>query len=372
MAGRDWASLPADLLKEISGHLSSEADHLHIHQVCAHWRASTSLAGCRRPWIVGSRPSSWSEAYPAGFISMWLLDGVRRVPGFPNAPAGVPFCCGMPRGWLALSDHEKSPTRLVLWEPSSGAEVSLPAPPPRILQVFLAEDPLASPHWMAVVTTTTTQGLFFWRPGDESWSPMATMAGGNNNHHHPYRYPNHDNSGRVDSVAFHDGKMFVTEDWGRLDVYDLNLGTSSPPNFVARFPLYCCMAHVVACDGDLLLVLLDSSECPSSAGVYRPELDWAAGRLELGARVTDLGGYSLFVGRGDTLALPADDFLCIKRNHVYFLPRQQSRLHWVDKFDLECGTVKKYQCPQKHHKPGDELWPYSWFCLKRPFFKRGG
>ncbi|OEL28413.1 hypothetical protein BAE44_0010567 [Dichanthelium oligosanthes] len=52
----------------------------------------------------------------AGTHSLWLLDGVRRVEGLPAPPSGVPWCCGMPRAWLALSDHEESPTRLVLWE----------------------------------------------------------------------------------------------------------------------------------------------------------------------------------------------------------------------------------------------------------------
>jgi hypothetical protein len=33
MAAAGWSSLPADLLKEVSGRLSSDADLLHIHQV---------------------------------------------------------------------------------------------------------------------------------------------------------------------------------------------------------------------------------------------------------------------------------------------------------------------------------------------------
>ncbi|CAL4995760.1 unnamed protein product [Urochloa decumbens] len=50
--GSGWPSLHVDLLEQISGHLSTEADHLHIHQVCAHWRASTSPPAAFRPWIL--------------------------------------------------------------------------------------------------------------------------------------------------------------------------------------------------------------------------------------------------------------------------------------------------------------------------------
>ncbi|CAN6172803.1 unnamed protein product [Urochloa humidicola] len=41
LAGGGWSSLSADLLREISGRLSSDADHLHIHQVQGATRQKT-------------------------------------------------------------------------------------------------------------------------------------------------------------------------------------------------------------------------------------------------------------------------------------------------------------------------------------------
>ncbi|KAJ1272652.1 hypothetical protein BS78_06G219700 [Paspalum vaginatum] len=281
---------------------------------------------------------------------MWHVEGEQRVRGFPDPPAGVPWCCGMSRGWLALSDHEKSPTRLLLWDPSSGAEV------------FLAEDPLASPHWMALATLEGSGSLLFWRPG---------------------------NNPSVDNIAFHDGKMFFNGSRDRLLVYDLNLGTTSPPTFVRELCLDAAVAgpsvqrhgyhyvRAVACNGDLLVVVLDATWSPCLAEVYMPAADWApaAGqrrrsRLQLCDKVTDLGGYSLFIGRGDTLALRADDVLGIKGNHVYVLPQQPHNFHWLFTFDLASGVSKGYLCEDKHRGAGNYLWPYSWFCLKTPFFNK--
>uniref|UniRef100_A0A0E0LL00 Uncharacterized protein n=1 Tax=Oryza punctata TaxID=4537 RepID=A0A0E0LL00_ORYPU len=53
--------------------------------------------------------------------SFWLPHGGgnQRIPCFGDAPAGLPYCCGTPHGWLALADAPHSLTRLILWEPVS-------------------------------------------------------------------------------------------------------------------------------------------------------------------------------------------------------------------------------------------------------------
>ncbi|CAO2140750.1 unnamed protein product [Urochloa humidicola] len=156
-AGSGWSSLPGDLLEQISGHLCTEADHLHVHQVCAHWRASTSPPAAFRPSILARRPLPVGRSPPPAlpayhYYSVWLP---RRHPqrevDLGAQPAGLPFCLGASRGWLALADGIHSPTRLVLWDPASGAEVRLP-PLADVIQIFLSADPLASPDWMAVAS----------------------------------------------------------------------------------------------------------------------------------------------------------------------------------------------------------------------------
>ncbi|KAF7073404.1 hypothetical protein CFC21_078397 [Triticum aestivum] len=195
MAG--WTSIPAELLAEISGRLPGNADRIHIHQVCSHWRASTSRLAACRPWIVAGR-EPWSLVGPVGEHSFWLPLGGRRV--YLSTPAGLPYCCGTPLGWLALMDNLQSPTRFVLREPLSEAEIFLPCFP-AVVQVFLSGDPLTSPDWMAIAsqklyTTGTCMGqtLFFWRPGDAAWTMQLER-------------PN----GRIDSAAFHQGKFYFTE-----------------------------------------------------------------------------------------------------------------------------------------------------------------
>ncbi|RLM55547.1 hypothetical protein C2845_PM10G04590 [Panicum miliaceum] len=87
----------SSMMTEISRRLSSDADHLYIHQVCTHWRASTSpLAACR-PWVVAGHARR-SGLIPTGDYSLRLpRRGAQRMEvGAP--PAGFPYCCGTSRG----------------------------------------------------------------------------------------------------------------------------------------------------------------------------------------------------------------------------------------------------------------------------------
>uniref|UniRef100_A0A0E0M9T3 KIB1-4 beta-propeller domain-containing protein n=1 Tax=Oryza punctata TaxID=4537 RepID=A0A0E0M9T3_ORYPU len=395
MAESGWQWLLPELLEEIAGRLVTEADHVHMHQVCAHWRASTALpSATRRPWLVAAiRP--WRRTSPVGAYSVWHLDGVGRVDlQGASPPAGVPRCCGMPRGWLALTDDDELPTRLVLWDPTSGAEIELP-PLRSVLQVFLSGDPLSSPaaaeqqQWMAlasqqIVPRANLQKTYFWRPGDASWSLMTP--------------PNPDYcTSRIESVAFHDGKLIFV-DWQQLlVVYDLNIigaGTTPPaPAFFREVhlrhqaqrlcrcerPHTAQAVHAVECNGDLLLVVLwQIIGHPFFAEVYKPPAaEWTAERrqrwlLEFGERVTDLGGYSLFLGRGDGFAVHAQDFPLIRGNCVYYARHDHlCKTHWVEIFDLESDVLQRIPCPPQYHMEEgiSSCWPYSWFCLKRPFLK---
>ncbi|TKW19873.1 hypothetical protein SEVIR_4G047704v4 [Setaria viridis] len=190
MVGVGWSSLSADLLEEISGRLSSDADHLHIHQVCTHWRASTSPLAARRPWVVAGRAGS--GILPIGDYSLRLpLDGAQRV-DVGALPTGLPYCCGLSRGWLVLVDHYRYPTRLVLWEPLSNTEISLPCLE-NITLVVLSGDSLTSlSDWVAIagqVQGVTRQKTVFWRPGDATWTIL-----------------NDQETFEIDTVMFHEGK----------------------------------------------------------------------------------------------------------------------------------------------------------------------
>ncbi|TVU31942.1 hypothetical protein EJB05_23654, partial [Eragrostis curvula] len=376
MTGGGWSSLPIDLLKVVSVRLTSECDLIHMRQVCTLWRASTSVpvAPCR-PWVVASR----SKAMRAGLLgeySLWVPRGHERVQ--LTSPPGLPYCCGTPRGWLALADDEQTPRRLVLWEPCSGTEIQLP-PLARVVQVFLSADPLtSSSSWMTVATQLRNERdhhIFFWRPGvDAAWVAAAEVYTGE----------------RLHSVAFLGGKMYCVDFAKRFAVYDLNLRTtaSSPPVLVQRMYaapllnyLLCSLrcgsnkvhgtraAHFVTCNGELLLVVLFYDRHPSFAEIYKPDL--TPGRqLELGERVTDLGDFSLFLGRGDAFALSAQEFPGIKRNCVYYVVHYINidRKHWVVVFDLESNVLEEFPFLQAHKEdPTKELnWPCSWFCPDRP------
>ncbi|XBJ24322.1 hypothetical protein VPH35_002232 [Triticum aestivum] len=346
-----WSSLPADILNEISGRLNTDADQLHAHQVCAHWRASISPPAAYRPWVVAARQAP-DGLSPVGEYSLQLPRGVPGV-DFKAAPPGLPYCCGTPRGWFALADDVRSPTRLVMWEPHSGTEIPLPCLSP-VVQVFLSSDPLESSHWMAVATKhrwPEAHILFFWRPGDAAWSGPGTPPG-----------------------AFHAGNIYCIDGMSNVSIYDLKLGTASPPVLLRCFGMRPNQAseswetrkywkdsvravHVVACRGELLLVLLFHGRRPSLMEVYRPAWTPAEWPFRVGERVTDLGDYALFLGCGDAVALSAKEYPAIRGNSA------------LNVYDLGTGDVDDIPYPAVH-KQENGCWPYSWFCPRRPFLKK--
>nr|TKV95292.1 hypothetical protein SEVIR_9G353800v2 [Setaria viridis] len=328
MAGGGWSSLPADFLRLVSSRLTSADDVLHV----------------RQPIRVG----------PLGDCSLWLPAGLKRVQ--LATPPGLPYCCGTPRGWLALADDERSPTRLVLWEPRSGAEIPLP-PLACVVQVFISAEPLASSSssWLAVATQVRSEfhrDILFWRPGDRAWSAAADR-----------------------------GKMYCMDYSKRLAIYGLNLGTNSPPmllqsmHAVSLLNMLCnrrCgkklhgtrAAHFVSCNDELLLVVLFNNGHPS----------FAEPPLEFGERLEDLGGYSLFLGRGDAFALSPQEFPAIKRNCIYYAVHflNVQIKDWVFVFNLESDVLEEFPFPTEHKEdPANTWWPVSWFCPKRPIFRSG-
>ncbi|RLN32934.1 hypothetical protein C2845_PM03G22350 [Panicum miliaceum] len=382
--GSGWSSLPGDLLEQISGYLSTDADHLRIHQVCAHWRACTSSPTALRPWILALRTDRSRPPPPARYHSVWLPRAhLPREVDIGAPPAGLPYFLGATRGWLALADDARSPTRLALWDPASGAEVRLP-PLAGVIRVFLSADPLASPDWMAVASQRYdyddmgAQKPFFWRPGDAAWSVLCDRP-----------------TTGVGTLAFHRGRVYCL-DWRQvLVVCDPNLGPaavqtrdiSGHMNRICGCPRSHRVrgAHMVSCAGDLLLVVLRDGigrrHSSSFAEIYR--LGPAPGpgrRLEIGDRVTDLGDHSLFIVRGESLALSAREFPAIKRNRVYGVAvdgNYYSRSHgrklpdWAFVFDLGSDTLEEIPYPGEHIRDDGSDWQaLSWLCPRGPFKKQ--
>lgn len=377
MAG-GWISLPAELLREVSDRLPADGDQIRIRQVCSHWRASTApLAACR-PWVVAAHArhrDPFTAVNPVGEHSLWLpRGGVPRIDS--RHPPDLPYCCGMPRGWLALADDLRSPTRLILWEPLSKAQIPLPTLT-NVAQVFLSGDPLASPSpspadWMAIASqvvrgTDLGQRLFFWRPGDVAWTRQL-------------EYPN----GRIEGAAFHQGRFYISTMMMTLVIFDLQ---QHPPRRLRRLCLYTPLQarypgpcgfpglprpHVVACNNQMLLVMVyrtGPGRAIVVAEVHCP--DWDADRLDLrGEKLTDLGDYSLFLGRGDTLALSAKDFPSIRRNCVYFVEHDAyEHEQWLVVFDLGSNALERIPHPHEGGSKTSGWLGFSWFCPRRPFLE---
>uniref|UniRef100_A0A0E0IV41 KIB1-4 beta-propeller domain-containing protein n=1 Tax=Oryza nivara TaxID=4536 RepID=A0A0E0IV41_ORYNI len=288
MAESGWQWLLPELLEEIAGRLVTEADHVHVHQVCAHWRASTALpSATRRPWLVAViRP--WRRMSPVGAYSVWHLDGVGHVDlRGASPPAGVPRCCGMPRGWLALTDDDELPTRAA---GALGSHLRSGGRAPAA--VFLSGDPLSSPppqQWMALASQQNV--------------PRADSQ----------------KTGRV--VVPHDAAeaelLHLQDRERRLPRREADLRRLAAAPRRLRPQLHRRRDDAAGAAGVQVQWL------PSFAEVYKPPAaEWTAPaerwQLEFGEKVTDLGGYSVFLGRGEGFAVHAQDFPLIRGNCVYY------------------------------------------------------
>jgi hypothetical protein len=207
------------------------------------------------------------------------------------------------------------------------------------------------------------QRLFFWRPGDAAWTSQL-------------EYPN----GRIEGAAFHHCRFYISTKNMTLDIFDLQ---QHPPKRFPRINLYPPLQvryrrfpgrpvpHVVAWNNQMLLVMVYRGLYNATilAEVYSP--DWAAQPLDLQEKVTDLGDYSLFLGRGDTLALSAKEFPAIRRNCVYFVEHDTAKHdRWLVVFDLVSNALERIPHPEEQREGGSKTsgWlGYSWFCPRRPF-----
>ncbi|OEL22247.1 hypothetical protein BAE44_0016738 [Dichanthelium oligosanthes] len=342
-AGVGGSSIPADL-QDISGRLSTDADLLHIHQVCTHWRASTSALVAPRPWIIAGR-EPWQEVGPIGEYSFWLPHGGRQE-FCSGAPAGLSYCCGAPRGWLAMADRARSPRRLVLWEPRPSRKPRSCCPAAR----RRADFPLRRPARLG--------GLDGGREPEDPEIPAA---------------------------AFHHGRAYFIDASWRLRVYDLeasaprrvrdmSLRPSAKKVFAASGRAWFQVLrtlHAVPCGGECLLVVTYGGHRPVPAEVYRA--DWEAEPLvEIGERLRDLGEHSLFVGRGDAFALSAREFPAVRKNCVYYVEHDNfwREQRWATVFDLGSKSWERIPYPEDLREDGSGCWQaYSWFCLREPLLK---
>ncbi|CAN6214835.1 unnamed protein product [Urochloa humidicola] len=363
MTGGGWSSLSVDLLELISGRAASGADRLHIHQVCTHWRASTSPPR-RVPWVVAGRPGS--GIYPIRDYSLRLpVAGAQRA-DVGALPAGLPYCCGTSQGWLALVDHYRFPTRLVLWEPFSNTEISLPCLE-NITLIVLSGDPLTS-DWVAIagqIQGATRPKTLFWRPGDATWTMLNDRG-----------------TDEIDTVVFHEEKAYYIDFMGTITMCDLNSGTNNPPSIQIFYgfnvlPRLCRCdqlhrqrgVHLVTFNGELLVVVLYWGSHPSPAEVYKPV--WAPNqRLELHERVMNLGDHSLFVGRGNTFALSAMEFPAIKRNCIYYVDELRHKRYWISVFHLDSDVVEEIPYPDELKGDRTNWTPHAWFFPRTPFLKQ--
>ncbi|KAF0930448.1 hypothetical protein E2562_032878 [Oryza meyeriana var. granulata] len=347
-----WMLLPRDLLQYISARLVSEADRVHVGQVCRHWRSAVSddRGVMGRPWIL-ARP--WWFRRSHGFLR--LSHNHQSVGTFGVGGAAIPSSrhdvLGASIGWLTVRNRDRG--IVVLMDPNSPAagEIALPGDLPagyRIKSVFLSGDPFAAPGWEAFAIAASADGrddaLASCRRGDTSWTLIDYD-------HHPFR--------RYRTLAFHKGRVFTVDDRQRRLVCVNGGGAITPMKLPEIWNAYdnghlfsTSMPWLVECAGELLLVelhkLLLNIAMVRCYGAFRCLSRWQGsdGHLGLSLRVRkvvftedddapamisvpvmDIAGHALFVGElGHAFAVKASGLTGVRSNFVYYVGDMAKRM----------------------------------------------
>jgi hypothetical protein len=171
-----------------------------------------------------SRLSGRGSSHAAPSRSAWVR--------WASTPSGYHAAPGASKSRARMTSHSVTARRSagLRWQTTSssprgsGTEIQLPTLA-LVIQVFLS-----SSGWMAVATQVKNvahHNIFFWRPGDAAWSAVAELA----------------TCDRLHSVAFLGGKMYCLDYTMKFAIYDLNLGTASPPVLNYIGPLLCLLPN---------------------------------------------------------------------------------------------------------------------------------
>ncbi|KAM0914048.1 hypothetical protein ACQ4PT_011754 [Festuca glaucescens] len=201
--------------------------------------------------------------------------------------------------------------------------------------------------------------VFFWRPDDAAWSELSV--------HGIYRDTRPTTlvlTSAIHIIELYAGSMYCITEASSIIIYDLNLGTTSAPELLQRShvslgvygpPASDKLLHsvrVVACSGQILIVLLFGSRHPSRIE-DRIAMERKPRELfKIGDRVTDLAGWSFFLGHDDVFALPAEGFPSIKGNRVYYMAHYLEDTVLGLVFDLKTDDVEEIPYPQPWEEDG--------------------
>uniref|UniRef100_A0A8I6WIC8 DUF295 domain-containing protein n=2 Tax=Hordeum vulgare subsp. vulgare TaxID=112509 RepID=A0A8I6WIC8_HORVV len=343
----EWSSLPADLVLAIFALLPSDADRVRFRAVCQGW-AAVAAFWRPRPWLVGSRTDRSGQG--AAMSSFWLSQAGRLVPFAAAVPSGLEYLSSS-HGYLVLSDPGAVPKAITLVNPVTGRRISLPPIAffkkwHDVATVVFSADPGGAADWAAVAAGFPANRIAYYSSASGAWTPLDFSAAGYAGVEH-YR-------GRF-YVAFKNQLCVICElECGappavipleHVDGDDGGGGSDDDEQVPGSGRSVALDAHLVECDGQLLLVSVrdetdynsdndigagdadaDGEDSTGGGGstrvveVHRVELV-GDGAVRL-VRVQDLGWHALFLGRNRAFALSPADFPACRVNCVYLLDRQ--------------------------------------------------
>ncbi|KAL6616506.1 hypothetical protein ACP70R_038776 [Stipagrostis hirtigluma subsp. patula] len=270
-----------------------------------------------------------------------------------------------PHGWVLLVAPGPSP-RTRLWDPRSGATVSLPAMEhelPEQWKCRLSDAPTA-PSCVVLVLHMAEPRFLYCRAGDAGWSVHDYDIGWS------MLPPEYKPPERIviQQAAAAAGRFYFREA-GKLGVVDFPPASTAPPEFSYHgFPRVvfpdgssCCRGYLVESHGEVFEVYVYlKGRTPEflTVGVYKIHLP-SPGRAATVSKVDDLGD------RAFLLSYPNAQLLCsasrygLKGNRVYFMHNVIAEpdgglLHVYDMGERSLETVRP--CPEMTELLCNPFW----------------
>ncbi|XP_073001470.1 uncharacterized protein [Typha latifolia] len=354
-AGDRWANIHPDLLHQILSHLRpSASSYASLRLVCTTWRVALVTAPSSFPFP----PQPPFLVLPPRILNLPLgpalpilsnpsffkpkskpKTGVKfkNLP-FLSATAGF-HCVGSSHGWLILLDPASS--SLSLLNPITGSSISLLPPLSSISdsvvsfipdaigeyllrtdssthpvaanrfnlihRAVLSSDPAADPSFLIVIFLSGVNSrCFTCRRNDRTWAI----------HPHPAFH--------VRDLAFYQGRCFAVGSRGLIAVFDFGSDPAVPR--LTHYPMldFNNPRFLVESDGELLLVVRHPSGNPRRSMISTGGITvWGIGLDDGGDPVSvvtksDIGGRILFLGKGNSVSVSAEDFPRLRKNTIYF------------------------------------------------------
>ncbi|KAK4435351.1 hypothetical protein Salat_0698500 [Sesamum alatum] len=311
----DWAELPVELLAAVAKRLASIHDYISFRGVCESWRSAATFENFDRefprfPWLmyVGGEEEGKEIGGVTKFLNM-PENKTYQIADFPPAPGTYLSCSG----WILCVSENMVDVNLT--HPVWRIKIELPRLDtfpafkledgvyPFISKMVLSGSPTTKTDLVVMVIWGEGNQLGFSRPGDSSWTVMASW----------------DDS--FCDILYHNRRLYAVD--VRRRVVECDIHGPNPGQILQVFSLpkdhgfsfsNKDLCYFVKSSGKFLIVSRHFNNCQTERFQIL-EIDLMDGSHK---EISKLGKKALFLGFNTSFCLERSASANVKPNSIYF------------------------------------------------------